>query len=211
MQGRGFQPTPVHGAHWPACLLTGADTPTSRPWPLLFCLLGHCFSILAGPAAALPPPGSLQNLPGQGCSVLRQDSPSDDQVALTKPDHIAVLLGDENEGSELSQKASGLQESGSCPGTPALPPLPHLQWGLAQMPTDTFPHLALTSAFFSARGFGHLVWLPPLPSSACCSVGKPGCGESVRSPPEGPASVMVFTSEASELVRCSGIRATRNL
>lgn len=93
MQGRGFQPTPVHGAHWPACLLTGADTPTSRPWPLLFCLLGHCFSILAGPAAALPPLGSLQNLPGQGCSVLRQDSPSDDQVALTKPDHIAVLLG----------------------------------------------------------------------------------------------------------------------
>lgn len=64
---------------------------------------------------------------------------------------------------------------------------------------------------FSAGGFNHLVWLPPLPSSACCSGGRPSCGESGRSPPEGPASVMVFTSDAAELVRCSGIRATRNL
>lgn len=33
----------------------------------------------------------------------------------------------------------------------------------------------------------------------------------MKSPPKGPASVMAFTSEASEFVRCSGIRATRNL
>lgn len=36
-----------------------------------------------GLAAAPPPPGSLGNLPGQGCSILRRDSLSDDQVALT--------------------------------------------------------------------------------------------------------------------------------
>lgn len=39
--------------------------------------------ILTGPAAAPPPPGSLWNRPGQGCRVLRWDSPSDDQIALT--------------------------------------------------------------------------------------------------------------------------------
>lgn len=75
----------------------------------------------------------------------------------------------------------------------------------------TLSPLALTSALFSAGGFSHLVWLPPLPSSACCSLGRPGCGEPGRAPPEGPASVTVFTSEAAELDRCSGIRATRNL
>lgn len=82
--------------------------------------------------------------------------------------------------------------------------------GSAQVPTDTFP-IALTSALFSAGGFSHLVWLPPFPSSACCSVGRPGCGEPGRSLPEGPTSMIVFTSEAVELDRCSGIRATRNL
>lgn len=75
-----------------ASLLTGADAPTSRPWSLLFCLLDRSCLILSGPAAAPPPPGSLRNLPGQACGILRQDSPSDDQVALTQPDHIAVLL-----------------------------------------------------------------------------------------------------------------------
>lgn len=30
-----------------ACLLTGVDAPTSRPWPWLFCLLGHSGSSLA--------------------------------------------------------------------------------------------------------------------------------------------------------------------
>lgn len=78
------------------------------------------------------------------------------------------------------------------------------------MLTENFPP-ALTSALFSTGGFNHLVWLPPLPSSARCSGGRLGCGESGRSPPEGPASMTVFTSDDNKLVRCSGMRATRNL
>lgn len=57
-------PATSHPPHW------GGHS-TSRPGPLLFCLLGHCFLILTGQAATLPPPGCLQNLPGQGYSVLR--------------------------------------------------------------------------------------------------------------------------------------------
>lgn len=100
--GRGSQPAPAHSTRRHAGLPPHWGGRSHLQALALAVLSAGPFWILTGSAAALPPPGSLRSLPGQGCSILRRDSPSDDQVALTQPDHIAVLLGDRGEGSELS-------------------------------------------------------------------------------------------------------------